>query len=239
MSNNHIIQTLHLDQDTVGPDTDQSIHAALCSNCTLRHLDLSKCEFLSAVGSAIFMSLAKNKSLQYLDVSKNDLSLCAGCIGDMLRENSTLEHLDLSATNVEATTVLGIIEALHHNFALKYLSFAVSPIALLATDLASMLTVNRSLQFLNLRSTGLTQSDASRIGSALAQNTTLTGLDLTANNLGAGGSFLKQIEENTTLRALCVTGFCEEVECAISNMLKRNAMPKLIVQLEVFPAKGS
>lgn len=105
--------------------------------------------------------------------NKTQISLFAS----LLKENKTLESLDLQSHNIGNTN---------------------------ASILANALKENPSITHLNLRGNEINVEGAQALAEALKQNTKLTHLDLAYNPIGEKGvaALFKALEENSTLKEL-------------------------------------
>lgn len=144
------------------------------SHCTLKTLRLSSAD-LDDGETALFMeALEFNKSITCIDLSHNMLggigeksvvrrsaSSGGAAIAKALRENSTLEKLDLSWNKLGMSSALCIGDALRDN---------------------------NTLLELNLAYNGIKNEGAEAIGAALLLNICLIRLDLSYNGIGANGS---------------------------------------------------
>ena len=217
---------------TATEDTTRALGKLLCVNKTLTHLDLSNNEKLADLGFyCIFLSLQHNTTLVYLNLSLTGLTATEDttqALGEMLRVNKTLAHLNLSHNENLAECVF---VSLQHNTTLVNLNLSNAGITT-TQALGKLLRVNKTVTHLNLSNneklgagpiflslqhnttfklvdlnlsrTGITaMEDTTRaLGEMLRVNKTLTHLDLSNNeklaDLGARCIFLN-LQHNTTL----------------------------------------
>jgi len=136
------------------------ITRALEKNFSIQLLSLPQCNLQKGVVE-IAKVLAKNKTIRFLDLSKNRIE-DASSILDMIEVNQTLEYLDLSENDITEV----------------YRTTEVNPII---DRLAKIISKNGKLQHLLLREIRITHEDLQVLAKALETNTTLQTLELTVN----------------------------------------------------------
>lgn len=146
---------------------------------TIAELCLQRCNITSAQGAALFKSLGRNKSVQTLDVSRNNLGAetARSMLENFLEQNMTCHTLKLS----------------HNVF--KHAS---------AKDIAEGASSSISLRRLALDNNGLEEEGCMHIAEMLATNSSLEELDLSRTRMGpaAGLAVAASLEKNETLRKL-------------------------------------
>ena len=255
-------------QISAGEDTLQALSDMLRVNKSLTRLYLSNNEHLTDSGlHYIFIGLQHNSTLVTLDLSNTGITATEHtlqALGDMLRVNKSLTHLNLS--NNKHLTDSGshyIFIGLQHNSTLVYLNLSNTGIT--ATEhtlqaLGDMLRVNKSLihldlsnnkhfidsgaycifiglqhnstlVYLNLYNTGITATEHTlqALGEMLRVNKSLTRLDLSNNEkLGdlAACSIIHSLQHNTAMVDLYLsnTGLTatEDITQALDNLAQVN-----------------
>ncbi|KAI8097900.1 uncharacterized protein B0P05DRAFT_522536 [Gilbertella persicaria] len=123
--------------------------------------------------------------LSELDLSGNNLGFMIAPLASVLRDNTTLLHLNLSNSQISFEGLSVLSNALSENKTLESLDLSRNPLNQ-GTDegilaLKSALARNTCLQSLNLSDTQLDSSSAITLAEALPENKSLTRLDLSKN----------------------------------------------------------
>lgn len=146
------------------------------ASSSLTELDLRKTNLGSASGGALCDALKKNLHLSILDLGHNNLQFeHVHCLSLALIRNQTIKYLNLSNNKPTSMGLQAIAKGLQMNDALKtFIAYALD------ADIG---------QFLGL---------------ILASNSSLTRIDLSANNAGCdGGKFIGEgLEKNQNLKIL-------------------------------------
>lgn len=152
----------------LGPGCAKILIDVLYNNPQYVFIDLSLNKFKDDGAKMLARYVTLNPPLIYLDLRSNRIGI-EGCtnIFNSIKCNTHLTNLDLSA-----------IDGIERNRIGSEGSRA----------LASVLSTNQALSSLNLAMCGITAEGCIHIGKALAKNTTLTYLDLTANRFGSPGA---------------------------------------------------
>lgn len=113
LSNNSILETLNLDKNNIGSGKDYSLFSeGLTHNNTLERLHLSangmadnndQTDITLVWGDVIAKALSNNKSLQYLDLSNNDLSEVS--IVDAIASHPSITNVNLSDNGFECISI--------------------------------------------------------------------------------------------------------------------------------------
>ncbi len=245
LKENKTLQELDLTTYRIGASGLGYIAKGLKHNTGLVKLSLYKC-FVSVTedsGPLLEETLRENKTLQELDLSHNHisasglgyianglthnttlvkLSLC-GCsvsvtedngplLGEMLRENKTLQELDLTNSPIGASGLGYIAKGLKHNSGLVKLSLYKCFVSVTEGNgplLEEMLRENKTLQELDLTTNPIGASRLGYIAKGLRHNTGLVKLSLPWCSVGVteyNGPLLEEVlRENKTLQELDLT----------------------------------
>ena len=134
--------------------------------------------------------LKENTTLQELDVSINSIGEGgATALAVMLKENRTLQHLDVSSNSIGERGATALAEMLKENTTLQQLTVGNNSIGEGgATALAEMLKENRTLQQLNVSDNSIGGGGATALAEMLKENRTLQQLNVNGNSIGDGGA---------------------------------------------------
>ena len=158
--------------------------------------------------TALVEMLKENRTLQQLDISGNSIGGGgATALAGMLKENRTLQQLDVSGNSIGGGG---------------------------ATALAGMLKENRTLQQLDVSGNSIGSGGATTLAEKLKENRTLQQLDVSENSIGDGGATVlaDMLKENRTLQQLDVSGnsIGDVGATALADTLKEN---RTLQQLDV------
>ena len=184
---------------------------ALCSNCTLTHINL-RCRTIRSPGaSEIAKALQSNLTLTHLNLHGNTIDNCgAEDLAQALQSSCALKYLDLSHNEIGDQGAVALAKALESNRSLTYLDLehwdfvGFSPMELLfslggsdpkrnrigdagAAAFAETLRSNSVLARLNLQNHRIGNAGAAAIGQSLKSNCTLTHLCLRGNRIEGVG----------------------------------------------------
>ena len=142
-------------------------------------------------GAAILVELLKeNRTLQQLDVSNN-------CIGDggatklaeMLKENITLQQLSIGTNSIGDEGTMALVKMLKESRTLQQLDVSANSIGDIGTTaLAEIMKENRTLQQLDVSSNSMGNQGATALAEILKENRTLQQLDISSNFIGIEGA---------------------------------------------------
>ncbi|KAI9325797.1 hypothetical protein DFJ73DRAFT_868353 [Zopfochytrium polystomum] len=178
---------------------------------SVKELGLQFNSFGAAGVNAIATALARNPSLQILDLSGNSLSgnVIAPLAHTLASNESSLSVLKLHYAGIGDEGINALADGLKSNRSLRelvlsYNSFSSAGVA----ALSDALTVNCSTRFLDLSWNKIDAVGAAAIAGALAKNHTVEILDLSSNRLGnAGAAAIAEsiiTSENTALKRLAL-----------------------------------
>ena len=211
------------------------VFQGLQHNTSLMHLNLRFTGLVATkdTAQALTKMLQVNKTLAYLDLSRNHKFLVSGAyfVFQVLQHNTSLVHLNLSNTLLVATedTAQALTAMLQVNKTLVHLDLSGN--WYIGACVFQGLQHNTSLVHLNLSNTLLvaTKDTAQALTKMLQVNKTLAHLDLTGNwkfsELGTHFVF-QSLQHNTSLvhLNLCNTGLVatEDTAQALTTMLQVN-----------------
>lgn len=109
---------LNLDPEILNNFNSNCLAEAFESNKTIRYFNLSRAYPTPNIPESVIKALAKNKTIAYLDLSYNHMSLNTAA---ELIKNKTLTYLDFSYNYSDNNQVSPLIEALKTNTTLKVL----------------------------------------------------------------------------------------------------------------------
>lgn len=176
--------TLNLSSCMLSEDACKALSYAIAKDVHLTELDLSDCMLTDKGLTNILSGIEKNKFLLTLCLKGNNIkSIGTEAIGKLLRHNNHLHHLLLEWNAV------GLFPE----------KFAI---------LCGGLSLNTSLQSIDLRNNQINHNCAPFLTEVLLRNSTLHTLDLSSNNLGLiGGRILSEaLTKNKTICRLHITG---------------------------------
>ena len=151
----------------------------------------------------------------------------ATALAEMLKENTTLQQLNISGNSIGQGGATALAEMLKENTTLQQLNISGNSIGQGgATALAEMLKENTTLQQLDVSINSIGQGGATALAEMLKENTTLQQLDVSINSIGQGGAtaLAEMLKENTTLQQLDVSmnSIGQGGATALAEMLKEN-----------------
>ena len=195
-----------------------------------RELDLASQTLQLNMVKALSQALLKDEvflKLKLADCLIGDDGAIVLC--QTLKENKTFEQLDLRGNNIRADGSLALSQLLKLTVNLKWLSLEWNCIGIWdhgIKALADGLSLNQSLEYLDLRNNKISPQGGATLASATKGNTSLKHLDLRWNNLGllGGRSFLDMLQWNHTVLYIDLQGndLPDDILTAIDLALERN-----------------
>ncbi|GAN04490.1 hypothetical protein MAM1_0065d03950 [Mucor ambiguus] len=179
---------LVMDKCNIKPPTEtfQSFSEGVFNATSLQTLSLRNNHFAPNQGTWIANLIAPRLyGIKDLDLSGNQLNSMLAPIAAVLRNNTSLLHLNLSNCQINHEGLSLLSNALGDNRCLEELDLSMNPLGhdtdegILA--LKNALARNTSLQSLNLSETQLDSSTAIALAEALPENASLCRLDLSKN----------------------------------------------------------
>ena len=131
---------------------------------------------------------------------------------ELLKSSHSLQHLHIERNNLSSESVFSIITGLSHNSSLIHLDFSNSNFSLANVDRLAAILRDQSkytLTWLDLQDCHISGQGASKLATALCQNSTLKYLNLRHNPIGehekAATTIAKMLVENRALIRVGVT----------------------------------
>ena len=192
---NRTLKVLNLCNCEIDTTVISHIAAGLAHNASLAELNIRggyfrRINITSEGWVHLFKALCNNTSLKKLDISGNKLGM-EGSVAQakMLSCNKSLTELYLRLCNIPEAGLREIARGLLQNTSLKKLDISGNKPGMEGSvALAGMLSCNKPLTELNLRSCDIPEGGLREIARGLLQNTSLKKLDISENNLGMEGS---------------------------------------------------
>ncbi|XP_009910558.2 leucine-rich repeat-containing protein 74A [Haliaeetus albicilla] len=192
----HFIQNLakpyiNLNHHGLGPKDVKAIAIALVSNATVTHLELEDNCILAEGAICITEMLRENSSLQELNMSNNHLDTAgAEAFASLLLDNMSYLHtLQLSGNNFGEETAAYFAEALMGNYQVKELDLSHNEFSEKGGQLlGQMLASNTALEILDLSWNHLRRKGTVALGTGLRGNGALKILNLSWNGIGNEGA---------------------------------------------------
>ena len=171
------LEELSLHNTGTGVEDCQALSKLLSSSTTLKKLSISLNDLPPEAVELICSELCHNTTVEWLDVSASNFSLKH--IISMLKINHTLVYLNLNTCNIDSEEAQELASALCTNHTLQTLNLAKNPIGIEgATALAEMLLKNKSLKTLNISCIG--KVGTQKVVDSLTHNKTLETLYITS-----------------------------------------------------------
>ncbi|ORY46887.1 RNI-like protein [Rhizoclosmatium globosum] len=172
----------------LGPKGAEAVAAVLESNSTIVYLDLSD-NWIESGGATIGRSLQINRTLTFLNLANNKLSLQGGTeMAEMLAFNGTLKTLILSGNRFGDKEASLLAEGLKQNSSLQAIDLSHNQIGDLgALALGAGLVANDSLKELNLAWNEIRVRGANGFLNFLKDNGSVSCLSLQDNGVGENG----------------------------------------------------
>merc|ERR1711959_24130 len=167
------------------------ILVALQRNASQPHITVCGIELGSVRLRLLSQALEQNTSCLSVDVSRKGLTDEDGVsLSGMLEKNVHLQKLELEGNNLGTKTGRALADALQKNEILRSLNLESNNLTASGNDqtgviaIATALQKNRTLRVLSLPKNHITQQGGEQFVRSMAQNDTLTMLDLSGNELG-------------------------------------------------------
>ena len=194
------------------------------------HVDDECVEMLASGVNFMSSEGLKNVRITTLVIHDNNITeRGATALAEMLKENRTLQQLNVSHNSIGHGGATALVEILKENRTLQQLTVSSNFIGDEgATTLAEMLKENRTLQQLNISMNSIGDGGATALAEMLKENRTLRKLDISHNSVGNGGAtaLAEMLKENTMLQQLHVNYNSIGVggATALAEILKENRM---------------
>jgi len=201
------LKKLDVSSNKIGDDGVVGLAGLLNFNTTIEELKMS-CNTIGENGALGFSTaLTNNKSsnLKILDISSCKIGHGAVLFANMLRENKTLQVLNMGSNSIGSAGAELLAMALHDNDTLEELILYGNNIdAVGAYHIAEMLKKNTGLRKLDLSNNDIGDEGAVFLAEAFKQNETLRNIRLyNCQIFEVGGlALIKALRENKKLRVL-------------------------------------
>ncbi|XP_062892821.1 NACHT, LRR and PYD domains-containing protein 3-like [Mobula hypostoma] len=195
---NRSLTELDLGSNDLGDSGVKLVSAALRDpESKLQKLDLTRVELTDSGAEDLAFALSTNRSLRELDLSKNTLGDSGvKFLSEALRDpECKLQSLGLICNNLTAACTADLASIVSANPSLVELKLGINELGDVGVKLLTATLKKRDckLQRLQLDENGLTGSCVKDLASALGAGSSLTGLDLSYNQLGDLG--VKQLSK--------------------------------------------
>ena len=175
---------------------------------TMGSIEIRGCNVCLQGARAIRKVLQVSYALHDFTFCLNRVSESGICmIAQGIRQNLSLESLDLSSNSLNDESVVTICDTLASNTCITRLCLDFNDFGLLGIEaVASMLTLNSTLKELQLFGNKIDSRGTKCLAGGLVQNTSLHRLVLTFNQIGNEGAaaLAEALSVNTTLRKLSI-----------------------------------
>ena len=179
--------------------TDPTQNDSLEANMPLNRLSAGKCGISEKGGKAIGDALMVNRYLQVLDLHGNPISAGVVHIAESLKHNHSLLEINLGRCGISEKGGKAIGDALMVNRSLQVLELYSNPISAGVVHIAESLKHNHSLQEINLGDCGISEKEGKAIGDALTVNRSLQVLDLRDNPISGVVHIAESFKRNHSL----------------------------------------
>ena len=224
-----VLKDLKLNGNKIGDKGAMHVAFALTKNKTLEKLDLGDCDIEIDSIIAICTALHRNITLKALNLSRPVLfsvqEESAVHIGEMLKENMTLEELHLEKFLMTDFGVERLCEGLMNNKSLTYLNLSCNKITRDgALALSKLLRFNQTLTVLNLAYNRIESPGAIYFSEVLrGANRSINTLVLTSNQIKGDGlvAIASAIESNWYFTNVYIWGnyIDDEASTAFGNLI--------------------
>ncbi|XP_078463919.1 leucine-rich repeat-containing protein 34 isoform X1 [Lampetra planeri] len=188
------IDGLNLRCDLIADDGAEAIASLLQEgSCWLTSLDLSLNDIGPRGAKALGQVLQTNRSLRSLNLAGNKVGEEGGVsLATALQTNVSLRSLDLHHCDLGTDSIIAFSTALSYNSSVEELDLSRPLLFSLQEEttvhVARMLRTNRALRSLRLAKHGVRDFGARQLSEALANNSSLTHLDLSCNLMARDGA---------------------------------------------------
>ena len=178
------LTTLVLPCNLIDDDLMRMLMTGLIRNQTITHLDLSH-NNITNYGVRLLSKLMGPKSvLMFLNLAGNQVHADGGkYLGRALKRNDSLTELNLRLNRLEDDGGRMLLEGARHSHSLTALNLSCNSLASASGDALAVALSSETLPLANIDLSGNTLDDrtAQVIAEALRDNTTVTALDMRAN----------------------------------------------------------
>ena len=227
---NTTLVVLEMMQIEITSEGAEKIRDVICANKTLKVLNITYTSMPNDLAIVISSGLKHNTVLEVLSLSWNKFQhgfdLCrkatklagwryhnigdtgACVISDFLTDNSTVETLDLSHSNIAINGTVAIAKCVKENKTLKELILSKNNITCKgAKKISESLQINKSIQKLDMSDNDIGDDGAVAISEGVEMNSYLVYLNLARNKISSVGvdKISKSLQVNSTLQKLNIS----------------------------------
>ena len=201
---------------------------------TLKVLDLNNNKDRSKkISAAITYVITKNKSLERLSLSNNNLNDNGIIkIAQSLCKHSNLKLINLQRNNITTKTAEALASIISSNTGLEELYLGNNQLQLGAAKISTALRNISSLKVLDLRNNNIPEEVADELSVAIVANNTLEKLWLNGNHLGSSTVMIvNALNEVTTLKELTINdnkNKSEELAPTIASAITKNKLLEVL-----------
>ena len=219
-------------------DASSSLHLLLSrflgSNIQITELDLSQ-TLLRLINYSVFPEVIKHDAEFHLPYNEPATGRLTALV-EVLKHNSTITQLNLSYNGLGVGDCTALAEAIKQNSTITQLDLSNNDIGFRPNHEPLVVTIKSNSTIIAELKFPLRESDCTALAEAIKQNSTITLLNLSRNELGAGDctSMAEAIKHNSTITKLNLsnnklgTGNCTAL--ALEEAIKQNST---ITQLDL------
>ena len=204
------LQYLSLEGNDITKHLVHKVTSLINKNTTLKHLNLSKCNLLTAKMQIIIKVLSKFHSIEYLNISKNKITCQDLQLNKVISNNCKMKHLNISGCKLHEHEINYVLTSLRSFKYLKSLNFQSCYFNHVSASqwLPDVIIRNKMLQYLNLNKCNLQEEGLIAIATALQVTTTLRHLSLNCNHMtnAASQKIALAVSNNCKLELLALSG---------------------------------
>ena len=163
---NRSLQVLDLSSNPISAGVVHIAESLKCNHSLLK-LNLSDCDISEKGGKAIGDALMVNRSLQVLDLYNNPISAGVVHIAESLKQNDSLQEINLSNCGISEEGCMAIGDALMANRSLQVLDLRNNAISVGVVHIAESLKHNHSLLEVRFGGHGLSVDNVKTLCDAL------------------------------------------------------------------------
>jgi len=181
-----VLEDLNLEATDVDDEECVMLAEALCTNATVRHLNLSS----NLIGKS-----------ELLNACMPELETGPEALAEMLKVNKTIISLNLSWNSIRGDSAVTLAASLAHTTTLTFLNLGQNSLSCAGSqEIGRALFANTSVTNLDLSYNQVSIKGAMVIASALKVNNTLTNIRLDGNVVGRLGSecLVSALRENAS-----------------------------------------
>ena len=219
------LRYLNLSKNFLKNKMVSTLQAIISSNVNLQHVDVSNCIMTKRGIAEIISSLKTIIYLKYINVSQCHISYSVGeVLVAAISFNEQLEHLNFSNCQLHKTSIVKILCILSQRSILKYLNLESNLLQSSTSSsegnlpsgsvvqLATVITNNTFLEYINLSHCGLSGSDVTCITTALSELSYLQYFNISHNTITdeAAVGVASVITNNPSLEHFYMSNCCME-----------------------------